>query len=39
MKEYENFIKMKSVMSGYFERWVQADSGMGKESCNRGVIF
>lgn len=30
---------MKSVMEGYFDRWVDADSGIGKESCNRGAVF
>jgi len=27
---------MKSVMAKWFDEWVEADSGMGKESCNRG---
>ncbi len=27
------------MMGKWFEQWVEADSGMGKESCNRGEFF
>ena len=26
-------------MKKWFDEWVEADSGMGKDSCNRGEVF
>jgi hypothetical protein len=39
MEEYQNWESVKKVMSKWFDEWVEADSGMGKESCNRGEAF
>jgi hypothetical protein len=36
MEEYQNWEKVKKVMGKWFDEWVEADSGMGKESCSRG---
>lgn len=32
-------MKMKATMQKYFDLWIDADSGMGKQSCSRGQIF
>ena len=39
MDEYQNWLRMTSVMQKWFDELVEADSGMGKESCNRGEVF
>ena len=36
MPEYQNWRRMQKVMKKWFDQWVEADSGMGKDSCSRG---
>jgi hypothetical protein len=37
--EYQNYLKLNKVMKKWFDEWVDADSGIGKDSCNRGQVF